>query len=193
MFGAGGSALPDDATVLPHGPAVPNAVEICEAVWGEGSAGDGALGAAGAVEGEPIGGAADDGFLLRTCVAKAGAQAIAVFQIGDGIDTGALVDAGDEFHEAVGGREGVEIADEEEALPGESFRPADGFDAIDEIICLEDGILIHGDVVVGSDHHACVICGFDEIGKFGIEQWAFGRACDECQRSVFAHGGDIEF
>ena len=70
VFGAGGAVFPDDSAVLPHGPAAPDAVEGGELVWGEGSAGDGALGAAGAVEGEPVGGAADDGFLLGVALRR---------------------------------------------------------------------------------------------------------------------------
>lgn len=191
MFGLGCAIFPGYAAVLPHDPAIPDAVEFGEAVWGEGAAGEPALGAAGAVEGKPIGGAADDGLLLGGGVAQAGAEAIAVFQISYGIDARALMNACDEFHEAVGCGKGVEIADKEEAFPRKAFGATDGLHAVDEVIRLKDRVLIHGDVVVGADHHAGAVGGLDEIAKLVIEKRPLGRACDEGESSIFPHGGDV--
>lgn len=192
MLGAGGTVSPDDSAVLPHGPAVPDAIELGEAIRGErAGTGHGALRAARAVESKPVGGTADDAFLLGAGGSHAGAEAIAVFQVGDRIDAGELVDAEDEFHEAVRGGLGIEIADEEHFFPGKAFCPADGADAFDEAFRLVGGILIHGDVVVGSEHHARAVGGFYEVAELVIEERAFRGAGDECLAAVLPQGGDV--
>ena len=189
MFCSRSPVFPYDASVLPHGPTAPDAVELTELVRGE-CAAHRALGAAWAVEGYPIGSAADDGFLCRCRVAQPLAQAEAVFEIRDRIHAGALVHTGDEFLQPIRAGEGVEIADQQDASTREAAGGTDGANPVDEAVRLRSGILIHGDVMVCAEHHALAVGGFEEIAELFVEQRPLGGAGDQGEPAVCAEGGD---
>ena len=188
----GAAVFPKDAAVLPHRPLVPDAVEAHEAVRGERIvAAQGALGAGRVVEGDPVGGAADDGLLGRGGGTEAIAERDGVFEVNDGRDAGEGFDALDEIDEAVRGGRGVEVADEQDFPAGEASGGGDRADAADEILRLERGGLVHGDEVVGAEKEAGAIGGGEEVGELRVEQRALGGASDQALGSVGAEGGDV--